>query len=51
MKDKLIICLLLLNLVTGCGQLLEEAKATGNYQLVDLFGYRCITNNVSIWCE
>lgn len=50
-KDRIIMLLLLLNLASSCGSLFEDAKATGNYQLVNLYGYRCITNYSSIWCD
>jgi hypothetical protein len=52
MKDKLIIILLLLNLFSSCGEILEEAGANvGGYQLLELYGYQCITNFSSIWCN
>lgn len=54
MKDKIIIFLIFLNVLTliaSCGKLLEPVEATGGYVQVNLYGYDCITNNVSIWCN
>lgn len=51
MKDKLIILLLIINLISGCGELIDDANANTQYQLVNLYGYECITNYASIWCR
>ena len=36
-------------LATSCGKK-AEADAS-SYQLVNLYGYECITNGVGIWCN
>lgn len=51
MKDKVIIFLLTLNVITSCRKAIEEAQANNAYQYVTLYGYNCITNYVSIWCN
>lgn len=49
LKVNLILILLVLNLLNSCGT--DIAEANGGYRLVNLFGYECITNDVSIWCR
>ena len=42
------IFLVILNmLIVSCG----EVKASGGYRIEIMFGYTCITNDVSIWCD
>ncbi len=52
MKNKttvyLVIMVTILNLlISACG----TANANGGYRLEFMFGYDCITNDVSIWCD
>lgn len=35
-------------IIVSCG---NNAKAEGGYELQYLFGYKCITNGQSIWCD
>lgn len=47
----LLVSLTILNLILiSCGAVFE-AEATDSYRLVNLYGYECITNDVSIWCN
>lgn len=43
-----LILLTVLNLLIACG---GNLKASSGYRLETLFGYTCITNDVSLWCE
>jgi hypothetical protein len=45
----LLLSITLLNLLIACGN--NQANASGGYRLQNLFGYTCVTNDVSIWCE
>lgn len=36
-------------LLISCGT--DIAEANGGYRLTNLYGYECITNDVSIWCR
>lgn len=53
MKNKttliLITLLTIINVLVSCG--VKDAQANGAYELRFLFDRRCITNDVSIWCE
>jgi hypothetical protein len=45
-----LILITVLNLfIAACGR--NSAQANAGYYQVTLYGYTCITNNVSIWCD
>lgn len=48
---KLTIVFFILSVLSFAVSCAQVVQADQGYQLVQLYGYECITNNISIWCN